>query len=215
MTKCNTLRQKEAVIIKNNTDLAALSHLLSNEIDELEKKIANAPEGKLVARKNQKGEYRYTKKIYLPNGKIKEIYLGTKSSLEAKSLAEKADAETRLPILKQKKRLIDKLILLDSIEPAESILRKARPGLVPLLDSDTLPDNNSLLEWKNAPYNRCQSHPEQLKYTTVIPGLIVRSKAEADIISRLDHYGVPYHYDELYNFNNTWCSRFQGFGRFD
>ena len=51
-------------------------------------------------------------------------------------------------------------------------------------------------QWKNAPYNRSTYNPNELKYPTIVPGLLVRSKAEADIISRFEYFGAAYHYEE-------------------
>ena len=187
------------ISMKNLTDF---SQSLAEEIASLEELIAKAPEGNLISRKSKKGRYVYTKKLILEDGKVKEIYISNKNISEAEALAKKANAQKRLPALKQKKQLIDKLISLQSAEPAESIFRKAHPGFVPLLDSD-LCKNESAVNWKNAPYNKSKKYPEQLKYPTVVKGLFVRSKSEADIIARLEHFGVPYHYDEVYLLNGV------------
>lgn len=61
-----------------------------------------------------------------------------------------------------------------------------------------LRDKNSFIqEWTNADYQRSNLYPEKLIYPTVIPNLKVRSKAEADWISRLVHFGIPLRYEEL------------------
>ena len=65
-------------------------------------------------------------------------------------------------------------------------------------------NDHELLDWKNAEYNKSMKYPEKLIYTTVVPTLKVRSKSEADIVSRMEYYGVPYHYEELVLINNAY-----------
>ena len=63
-------------------------------------------------------------------------------------------------------------------------------------------ESKDIISWKQTPYNRNMKYPDQLKFTTVVTDLLVRSKAEADIISRLEYYGVPYHYEEIQKIDN-------------
>ena len=70
------------------------------------------------------------------------------------------------------------------------------PGAAVLIEPMIRKRCGQLEEWKNAPYRRSRDFPEDLIYPTIVPGLIVRSKAEADILSRFEYFGVPYHYEE-------------------
>ena len=70
-------------------------------------------------------------------------------------------------------------------------------------DDDLLASDDEIRQkaeaWKNIPYKRSQTNPEWLKYPTIIKGLQVRSKAEADIIGRFEHFGAAYHYEEYFD----------------
>lgn len=70
------------------------------------------------------------------------------------------------------------------------------PGAAVLVEPMLRKRSRQLEEWKIAPYPRSQEFPEDLIYPTIIPGLMVRSKAEADILSRFEHFLVPYHYED-------------------
>ena len=52
-------------------------------------------------------------------------------------------------------------------------------------------------EWSMQPYRRNEKYPEGLKYSTIIPDLKVRSKAEADLVSRYCHFNIPFRYEEV------------------
>ena len=184
----------------NLDNLIVQSEHLSQEIQQLEEYIDQAPEGKLICRSSQ-GGYLYYHKSRLSNGTVKEKYLGKENTQEAISLAQKLVAVKRLPELKHEKNLIDQLIDLRTTDSAANKFLEKKTGIASLLTSHNslspfaTPDKQDL-EWKNQPYNRSQKHPEQLKYSTIVPGLFVRSKAEADIVSCLEHYNIPYHYEE-------------------
>lgn len=179
----------------NLRNLIARRDLLDKTIAEYEQLIRNAPEGELIIRRRPSGNYSYTRKFRLSDGSVKEHYLGQATSPEVTSLAKKRYAQKILPSLKQEQVLLNKLIVLRMKDSAADNFLRTHPGFLPLLQSSA--DKNDVNEWKNAPYDRNMNYPDQLRFSTVVPGLMVRSKAEADIVSRLEHYGVPYHYEEI------------------
>lgn len=176
---------------------------LEQEIEKWKALLRICPEGRLFSRKQKDGSYTYTKAIFLPDGTCKEIYLKGTAHAEAALLARKRYAEKLLPELLQEKKLLDRLISLYSKGSAGDRFLKQHPGAASLLAEDALRKEDSLSIWKSAPYNRNLNYPEQLRYPTVVPGLLVRSKSEADIISRLEYFEVPYHYEELLIINNV------------
>ena len=185
----------------NLRNLILRRDLLDKQIREYEQLILTAPEGELVARRRPSGNYAYTRKVHLPDGSVKEFYLGRESSPEAVSLAKKRYVQKLLPSLKQERRLLDRLIALREKDSDSDRFLRSHPGFFPLLQMST--EEASFSAWKNAPYPRNRNYPEQLKFTTVVPELLVRSKAEADIVSRLEYFGVPYHYEEIQTINNV------------
>ena len=61
-----------------------------------------------------------------------------------------------------------------------------------------------LEKWRTQDYYKNPYRPEGLIVPTVIPGFKVRSKSEADIIARLVHFGVPFHYEEGFEVGGKW-----------
>ena len=185
----------------NILNLIDRSKALEMEINELEYTIANAPEGILISRK--KGtDYYYTKKSILPDGKKKEHPFNKDTMPEAIKMAAKMSAERNLPSLKKEKKFIDSIIQFYNRQSGTNPEKGLHPGIQKLLASRPLLKSEDADVWKHADYIKSNNHPENLIYTTVVPGLKVRSKSEADILARLEHYGVPYHYEEMHFFAN-------------
>ena len=182
-------------------NLITYDQLLDKEIAKLEVIISSAPKGSLVSRISHKVAYIYTKKVSLPGGRSKEFYLGKEPTPEAIHLAQKALAKKRLPFLLKEKELVSSMLMNRKEECVAADYLEQHPGLSILLSSGALLTDQKNYNWKHAPYKRNQNYPEQLRYTTVVPGLMVRSKAEADIIACLERYGVAYHYEEIHTIN--------------
>ena len=182
-----------AQIQRLESEIAAVLNILNREV----------PDGRLIARKTADGNYRYTRKIRSETGVYKELYLGQDHYKEAFQIAEKLTAEQRLCDLQKHLELLKTLFQLQKTESQEASFLRRHPGIASLLAGTPGLINEQANAWKHTAYNRNQKYPEQIRYPTVIPGLLVRSKSEADIISRLEHYGVPYHYDEICSIGNT------------
>ncbi|MBR3402930.1 MAG: hypothetical protein IKG67_11915 [Parasporobacterium sp.] len=188
--------------ITNLRNLTFRLQQLDLEIEDCRQQLALAPEGAVFSRRISEDTYRYFKRVRFSDGSEKELYLGKKARSEAVALARKMFTEKHLQDLLQEKKLLRSILTYQNTEPAADTFLKSHPGIGKLLAEN---QENKLsaesLCWKTMPYDRNPNHPEQLKYPTIMPGLLVRSKAEADIVSRLEYFGVPYHYDEVMNFN--------------
>lgn len=57
------------------------------------------------------------------------------------------------------------------------------------------------LDWQHTPYPRAEMHEENLKHEA-IGGLMVRSKSEALIAFALELEHIPFHYEEIFEFDN-------------
>ena len=170
---------------------------LQKDILQLQQYINNSPPGKLISRKTEGSGFSYTQKMTLPSGKYHEVYLGKQHQKLATAIAGRMVAEKRLMDLQQELNMLDFNIKYLQKESQEQQFRQKHPGLCHLLAEFPSGMSEQAMNWKNAPYNRNRKYPESLKYVTIVPGLIVRSKSEASIVARLEQNHVPYHYDEI------------------
>ena len=178
-------------------NLQARLAYVEKEIVRLNKLISTAPSGKLICRKNgDEGHYRYSRKIKLSDGTTKEIYLGIDQEHEIKLLARKMLAEKELKDLEEERTLLIPLIELQQRETKTEAFLRSHPGIQRKTETIEEELRKKAEAWKKQSYNRNVDRPEGLIYPTVLPELMVRSKSEADIVSRLEYYGVPYHYEE-------------------
>lgn len=186
---------------------------LTMEINALEKFIKKLPSGKLAIRQRD-GNYYYSKKIYsdLPEqickGKsnrrsYKEVYL-PKDSKEAITLAQGEYATWRLKDAKQELNVVNQYLKIIEKEPEAKHFLETHPGIKDLVEPSLKNPNEELEKWRVQDYYKNPYRPEGLKVPTVIPDLKVRSKSEADIISRLVHFGVPFHYEEGFCVGGMW-----------
>ena len=184
---------------------------LEKEIQTLKNYIAkNDSSGYLVVRKGENGAFYYSKRVADPEGRRKEEYLPQSSENEIKKLAYSSYVSNRLKDAEAEKRALDSLIKFLSKESHVSQFMTTHPGVAAALgdwlstrNDDGLSASDIELrekakEWKRRPYKRSTLNPENLKYPTIVPELYVRSKSEADIISRFEYFGVAYHYEEEY-----------------
>ncbi len=179
----------------NLKTLIIQSEQLAHEIAQLEAAVNDAPPGKLVSRRRN-GSFEYSYRIRDNTGKEREIYI-PKSDIEyARQLAFRDYAKVRLIEAREEKQIMDSWIDFIRSERSADKYLIDHPGAGNLvLDQLTSPDE-AIQKWQNADYRKSNRYMEYLKYTTVVPGLLVRSKSEADIISRMVYYGVPFRYEE-------------------
>lgn len=157
----------------------------------------------LVSRARNAGNYVYTKKYTANDGTPIETYLPVAKRAEAAKLAYNGYVKEYLNDLKEEKKAIDHYIKWAEKEPHAVNYLKVHPGHSALILGHIPNHMNSDIyqrgqAWKSTPYERSNLNSNSLKYQTIVPGLMVRSKAEADIISRLEAFGVAYHYEELF-----------------
>ncbi len=184
---------------------------LSSEIIALEKFIKKQPIGKLnVQQKN--GSFYYSKRIYdnqvISGGtnnrrKYENIYL-PKDSKEALLLAQGEYAKIRLKDAKHELNAVNQYLNILENEPDAEHFLQTHPGIKELVTPSLKNSNKELEKWRVQDYYRNPYRPEGLKVPTVIPELKVRSKSEADIISRLIHFKVPFHYEEGFLVGGKW-----------
>ncbi|MCQ2530951.1 MAG: hypothetical protein MJ086_06820 [Lachnospiraceae bacterium] len=132
----------------------------------------------------------------------KDTYVNKELLPEARIIARVMLAKKQLADIDMKIKVLDNLIrLLHRPSSADSYLQ-CHPWLQELLPQ-ALSNGEKLLTWKNEPYERNMKYSENIICPTVVPNLFTRSKSEAAIISRFEHFGIPYHYDEIRYFNGT------------
>ena len=185
-------------------NLRLKSNSLEKEIQLLQNYLDNnSNDDSLVSRK-ERGYYRYARRFKNEEGKTDEVYLSQDDMAEIRRLAYINYAKARLKDARGEKSAIDHLVRFYDQEQRVTEYLSLHPGVAAVLQNDPNFQTSALEsdlqkkadQWKNAPYNRSTNNLNELKYPTIVPGLLVRSKAEADIISRFEYFGAAYHYEE-------------------
>ena len=173
---------------------------ISRQITKFEKILSDSPPGTLYIRTNRTGRIICTKYLKESDGSSHEIYLGIQNS-EITPLANKRYAQIALRDLYKEKKLLERNLTYHSEKrQLEQFLRR-HPAILTMISPGLRPMDQLAREWAEQPYPRSTKYPDALKYPTVIPKLLVRSKAEADLAGRFQHFGVPFHYEELLSAN--------------
>ena len=161
---------------------------LETRIETIEKTIDKLPEGKFICVPN-KGYYKW----YInKSGNTK--YLPKSQGDLAQKLAYKKY------LLELKNELSEELKILNRYINKISTPHKSEQMLINstemrrLVSPYFLPENNSLIEWINTPYEKNTSYPETLIHKS-ISGNILRSKSEAMIDMLLFEAKIPYRYE--------------------
>ena len=141
--------------------------------------------------------------MMLPDGTRVEKYVNRQEMPEAINIARRMYAQKQLEDLKCQKHFLENIIKYQTHESAGDRFLAAHPGINSLISSGMPPQNDWAAQWKKQPYPRNMQYPDKLIYSTVVPDLKVRSKSEADIVACFELYKVPYHYEELTDFNGT------------
>ena len=179
----------------------ARKQFLEKEIAILKNRLSNSPQGTLFTRRQSDGTYKYYHRITISNGNYKEFYISKQNHEEALQLANKMVNEKRLEDYQKENKLLQKELDFQEKESEENAFLRKHPGIAALFRDQEYLAKDPGSQWKNAPYNRNQNYPEDLKYSTIVPNLLVRSKSESTIVNALEHYKVPYHYDEILSFD--------------
>lgn len=156
---------------------------INNEIEFLEKRIRNTPEGTLKIG-HCKGHTQY----YV-SGK----YLKSNETGKARLFAQKTYDKLEIERAKKEKELIDTLLsfLINSQRVIDLLSPKRRALVTPY----ELSDDEFAQQWLSKPYEKKDISNAARVYKTD-KGDLVRSKTEALIANMLFHAGVPYVYEK-------------------
>ena len=163
---------------------------IKEELMKLELLQSQLPEGELICAKN---ETRY--KWYLRN-QGKSRYLPRKKRELAEKLALKRYYESKHEDLQCELEACEAyahVVSSREADRAEQIL--LHPEYERLLAGEFTSRSKELEEWRNADYERCQNHPENLLIKGT-QGKLLRSKSEAMIDRVLFAEGIPFRYEE-------------------
>ena len=185
---------KGTIVSNLSKQIEQAKNILKTELVKLEVALQELPEGSLYCN-NKKAQSYYSQCVYA-NGVRKQNYVGTSTGKNAKLIA----------ALKRKRFLLKcKKVLEKDVEALEVCLQKYEEfdpskisqNLATTYESIKYPGQSPVdLDWQNAPYQRAEMHPENLKHETA-GGLRVRSKSEALIAFALDLAQIPFHYEEI------------------
>ena len=155
----------------------------------------------MIARKLTSGNYRYSIKKKDEKGVAREKYIPREDQQVAENLAMRHYAKQRIKDLEREKQILNEYIDFCCKERHADRYLKMHPGVGRLVYPHLQQHEKYIEDWANEKYRRSKKNPEQLKYSTVIPGLTVRRKADADWISRLVYFGIPLRYEEEFIIN--------------
>ena len=169
---------------------------LTQQIDDIDKKLRSMPEGTLVCSKNgshYKWFCRTGSRAGGSNGT--RIYIPRSEISQARILAQKAQLSGRREDMSHECASLEHFL---HHYPADIHRREKKvlqnPGILELIGEETS-IRDDLIIWQNSNYIRLTDHPETL--TVSIPGgQMVRSKSEAMIAAALMENGIPFHYEE-------------------
>lgn len=183
-----------------------LQNLLEKEIkrsedllERLEARMLQLPEGSL----HIKGGYLY--RLIRKDGKLKYLtipygYRGREKLIQ--ELQEKRYAAGAIPILKKNLKTYRKALKrLDVYDPQQ--LKQELPEVYRGFDCSRISLRGDIdpHDWAARPYDKSRSRPEDLIYKSE-GGILTRSKAEADIATKLEQTGLRFRYEELIRVGN-------------
>ncbi len=162
---------------------------LKERIDEMERRIAELPEGRLFC-VNNGGYYKW----YRSNGD-NQTYIPKKERKLAEQLAVKKYMSYLVKEYKQEKTALEFYLRHHNteIKPSEKMLTDM-PGYQELLAQYFCPLSVELKNWMNENYERNMSYPEQLTQKASA-GKYVRSKSEVLIDMALFKNKIPFRYE--------------------
>lgn len=162
---------------------------LTKQIDSIQAKLCQFPDGKLICSRNNN---RY--KWYQSDGRHK-VYIPKKNRPLAEQLAAKKYLSLLLEDLSHEKKAIEFYLA-----HHESDIGKSEHLLTDTSEYQTLlapfftPHSKELYDWMHSPYKRNLNHPEQLIHKSS-SGNLVRSKSEAIIDMFLYTNKIPFRYE--------------------
>ena len=179
---------------------------LEAELTHLATIISKAPDAHLTRVQRKNGSEELYLHFHLPEQRFhnnyKRVYVNESLKAEAAQVAEKMHAEVLCKDISNRIEVIDALLNNFQTPYSSEELLYNNPWLAQLL-KERQSEDERLLQWKEKAYERNWEYKENLIYSTIVPDLKVRSKSESLIVSRLEYYSIPYHYDEVLNLNGT------------
>ena len=162
---------------------------LENEIQILEHKLKEYPDGKLVC--TSTGKYHQ----WFQSDGHKKTYIPKKNRTLAQQLAEKKYISSLLSDLNSEKRAIEFYLRhhREDVGKVKKVLIEM-PEYQELLAPNFIPKSQELREWVNEPYDKNIKNPENLIYKGAF-GNMLRSKSEVIIDTFLHMYKIPFRYE--------------------
>ena len=161
---------------------------LEEQINELEQKLKEFPEGKLFITRNGN---RY--KWYQTDGHT-QVYLSKKERGFAEQLAVKKYLSYQVDEMKQEKKAIEFYLRHHNNSNQADKMLNELSGYQELLLPYFKPISEELSDWVNEPYNSNTKYPEQLVHKAS-GGKLVRSKSEMLIDMALYMNRIPFRYE--------------------
>lgn len=161
---------------------------LESEIVNLQKLIKSFPDGGFYVTRNQT-RYKWIR----TDGKNKS-YIPKKMRTLAEKLATKKYLTLLLKDLTKEKTALEFYLRHHSQQGEAHKLLSDNPEYQKLLEPYFTPVSKELQDWANAPYEKNESHPDQLIQKT-LSGNYVRSKSEVLIDTLLFTHKIPFRYE--------------------
>lgn len=177
-----------------------LNKLLEGYKKELTKQKAELktmPKGNLILRK-EKTSTSYVQLIPACSSATgRQLRKGiTKNEILLQKMARKKYLEVSTKLLEEEIVNLDRY-LRKRVEPSpENVLTLLPEYCRALPEKMFFPQRRNADKWASASYRRNGKNPEHLTHISA-KGLRVRSKSELIIVEMLDHYGIPYRYEQV------------------
>ena len=167
------------------------SQRLDEQIQTIQSKLDTLPTGKLICASNGKGYKWYRSDGHTPT------YLSKKDRNLAEKLAYKKYLSLHLRNLLHEKNAINFYLRhhdINAYQAEQSFINS--PKYRDLLAPFFTPLSKEMQDWMEAPYEKCNNHPENLKIQSY-SGNLVRSKSEMLIDMFLFKNCIPFRYESL------------------
>ncbi|MBO5070919.1 MAG: ATPase [Roseburia sp.] len=161
---------------------------LEKEIESIQSKMKEFPDGKLICTHNGSNV-----KWYQSDGRS-QTYIPKKKRKLAEQLAAKKYLSLQAEDLLHEQKAIDFYLRHHAANNSAEQLLLDTSGYAELLSPFFKPLSQELLDWMNSPYVRSEKYPEQLIHKT-ISGDYVRSKSEGIIAMVLYINRIPFRYE--------------------
>ncbi|WP_297698202.1 hypothetical protein [uncultured Fibrobacter sp.] len=173
------------------TALQEQTDIYQNTLDNLTKKLRNAPKETLRVQPHKKSFQYY---IVTQKGDTKGSYLPRKEIRKAKAIAQRDYNEAAAAIIKKQLAAIDTFLRAYQPNALDQAFTGLHPGRRALVTPVREPDDEFIAAWLHHPYT---GKPFEINapefYTST--GVRVRSKSEVIIADALSRAGIPFRYE--------------------